>query len=190
MKKIAISIALFGLLGISATSYAALEDRGNGLIYDTDLNLTWLADANYSKSSGYHTTGSMNWGAANTWAADLNFQGHNDWRLPTTDEMNHLFYGELGGTAGRNISTDHNLYYDLFSNVQDNYWSSSEEPNNSNNALGYRFNYGTYSGDSFADNKTIGHYAMAVSAVPESETYALFLAGLGLLGWRMRNAQR
>jgi hypothetical protein len=28
-----------------------------------------------------------------------------------------------------------------------------------------------------------------ISAIPEPETYAIFLAGLGLLGWRMRNAR-
>jgi hypothetical protein len=30
---------------------------------------------------------------------------------------------------------------------------------------------------------------MAVTAVPEPETYAMLLAGLGLLGWRVHNAR-
>ena len=42
----------FALPGIAN---AALVDRGGGLIYDTDLNITWLADANYAYTSGYDT---------------------------------------------------------------------------------------------------------------------------------------
>ena len=29
--------------------------------YDTALNITWLADANYAKTSGYDADGLMNW---------------------------------------------------------------------------------------------------------------------------------
>lgn len=34
----------------SFTSQAALIDRGNGMIYDSDLNITWAADANLFKT--------------------------------------------------------------------------------------------------------------------------------------------
>jgi hypothetical protein len=62
MKKLAISVALCTLLGTSLTSHASLTPSADGtLIYDSDLNITWLADANYSQTSGYHSTGNMNW---------------------------------------------------------------------------------------------------------------------------------
>ncbi|PPD33372.1 MAG: hypothetical protein CTY19_07580 [Methylomonas sp.] len=50
MQKHAYSkIALaFTTAFIAHSSEAALFDRGGGLIYDSDLNVTWLADANYS----------------------------------------------------------------------------------------------------------------------------------------------
>ena len=32
---------------------AALVDRGGGMLYDTVLNITWLQDANYAKTSNY-----------------------------------------------------------------------------------------------------------------------------------------
>jgi hypothetical protein len=38
------------IAGVSAPAHAALIDRGNGMIYDSDLNITWLADANYFKT--------------------------------------------------------------------------------------------------------------------------------------------
>jgi len=76
-------------LGISATAEASLIS-GNGLIYDTDLNVTWLSDGNYANTSGYINTittrwgdGRMTWGQANTWVSQLDFSGFSEWRLPT-----------------------------------------------------------------------------------------------------------
>ena len=78
----------------AATASANLIDRGNGLLYDTVLNVTWLQDANYAKTSGYAATGvdlatgKMTWAAANTWAAQLNVGGLSDWRLATNTPVN------------------------------------------------------------------------------------------------------
>lgn len=43
--------------------------------YDTVLNITWLADASYAKTSGYDADGLLSWDAAKTWAAQLNING-------------------------------------------------------------------------------------------------------------------
>jgi hypothetical protein len=144
----------------AATAQAALFDRGNGMIYDQDLNITWLSDANYFKTqydadnsilatligqtvadsfSGSQittaadfdtATGAMNWWGAQAWAANLSYGGYDDWRLPTVTtsclgdnctsgtELGHLFYNELGGTAGLSIVTNHGVDYALFSNIQ------------------------------------------------------------------------
>ncbi|NNF16437.1 MAG: hypothetical protein HKN70_06795 [Gammaproteobacteria bacterium] len=37
---------------LSVSTTAALHDRGNGLIYDDVLDITWLQDANYALTSG------------------------------------------------------------------------------------------------------------------------------------------
>ncbi|MBA2659922.1 MAG: FxDxF family PEP-CTERM protein [Nitrosospira sp.] len=176
MKKLAINTALCALLCISFAAKAALEDLGNGVIKDTDLNIEWLSDANYSKSSDYHTTGAMNWDAANTWASNLTFANNGDWRLPSVSEMEHLFYHELGGSGGSNITTSHNVYYNLFDNVQSQWYWTSDHNNNSQAVAFGMFNGGTY-----LTSNTTGFYAMAVSSVPEPETYAMLLAGLGLV---------
>ena len=47
------------LLSFATISEAALIDRGNGLLYDPDLDITWLADGNYAKTSGYDDDGKM-----------------------------------------------------------------------------------------------------------------------------------
>lgn len=92
---------------------AALIDRGNGMLYDNVLNITWLQDANLFKTQyeadnsimtwwigqsvadspfQSHTisagdfntsTGAMNWYGAQFWANNLTYGGYDDWRLPT-----------------------------------------------------------------------------------------------------------
>lgn len=98
MKVIQTALGLgFALLG---SAQAALIDRGGGLIYDTDLNVTWLQDARYAHSTGYTADGvyispnypnlsqTMLWQAAYTWAHTLSYYDtvrgvtYSDWRLP------------------------------------------------------------------------------------------------------------
>jgi PEP-CTERM motif len=77
--------------------------------YDTALNITWLADANYAKTSMYDTDGYMHWEAAKTWANDLVVGAYSDWRLPNmvdtgTPGCNVITYS--GGTdCGFNVQT-------------------------------------------------------------------------------------
>lgn len=84
MKKALTGTLLFTLM--AGTANAALLSRlGGQAYYDTELNITWLADANYAQTSGYAAGGVMSWNAALTWIASLNTVNHlgtNDWRLP------------------------------------------------------------------------------------------------------------
>jgi hypothetical protein len=60
MRRLLVLLSAFGLtFGITEISNAALIDRGGGLIYDTDLSITWLQDANFAKTSGYDPVGRM-----------------------------------------------------------------------------------------------------------------------------------
>lgn len=80
MKKAVMAVATAGML-VTGAAQAALVDRGGGMLYDNVLNITWLQDANYAKTSGYDADGRMNWSAAKTWADSLVFGGFSDWRL-------------------------------------------------------------------------------------------------------------
>lgn len=81
-------------LPFSMTSDAALIDRGGGLIYDDILNVTWLQDINYAKTSGYDSDGSMTFSDANAWAQNLIYYdsardiSYDSWRLPSMDVNN------------------------------------------------------------------------------------------------------
>ena len=151
-------------------------------LYDTDLKITWLRDANYAKTSGYDSDGAMYWGPANTWANALVVGAYSGWRLPTSDsclfynctnsEMGHLWYVDLGGGL-----TDGD-----FKNLQRGdawYWSGTEWASLPEYYLSFRMGTGTQ----YPNWKSNFLYALAVRngdvlAVPEPGTYALMLAGL------------
>lgn len=115
--------------------------------YDTVLNITWLADANYTRTSGYDADGQMTWAAANAWAANLVLGGFGQWRLPlvidtgapgcdqttasgadcgvnvntSTSEMAHMYYVSLGNLPQTSLSNT-----GPFSNLQPSfYWSGT-----------------------------------------------------------------
>ena len=94
-------------LTLSGAAQAALIDRGGGLIYDNVLNITWLQDANYAKTSGYDADGRMNWADANAWAANLSYGGYDDWRLPTTVDTgtSGCNWANSGTDCGYNVQT-------------------------------------------------------------------------------------
>ena len=100
MKKLSVILCTIVLvLGFVGTSSAFLYDRGGGLIYDSDQNITWLQDANYAQTSGYDADGLMTWNQATAWASQLVYGGYDDWRLPTTVDGPYV-YGYDGTTTG------------------------------------------------------------------------------------------
>lgn len=139
MRKTITALAMTAGLAASLNTHAyVLQGRdldgnpanGYEAVYDPEQALTWLADANYAKTSGYDADGRMDWATANAWAAGLNYYGYTGWRLPATpqpdpscaaqlnpggfppqgygfnctgSEMGHLFYLALGGKAGEGV---------------------------------------------------------------------------------------
>lgn len=207
-----ITFSLIAASLISGAAHAALQGRdldGSAgsfeAYYDTDRNITWLADANVN--------GAMNWADANTWAATLSFTDgvsvYDNWRLPTTlqpdascqyqsggvsygygctgSEMGHLFYSELGGTAGQSILASNDSDLAKFTNLQASYyWSATEYAPGIGTAWSFRFDYGYQ----YAYGEDYGFYALAVSpgdvaVVPEADTWSMLLAGLALVGAAM-----
>ena len=203
MKAIIISLALsLSLLTVSGASQAALiSEDGGQLIYDTALNITWLADANLAATNTFSVSGVllpngyMTWATAQSWIGAMNtadYLGYSDWRLPTSDttcsgnnctgsEMGQLFYTELGGVTGTDIATTHNANLALFQNVHsDDYWSGTEYVPNS-----FAWNFAFSNGSQGVNTEDSNLYAWAVrpgdvAVVPLPP--AVWLFGSGLLG--------
>jgi hypothetical protein len=205
------------------------------LIYDDVLNITWLQDANYAKSSGYDDDGLMHWEAATAWAANLYFGGYTDWRLPAMidtgalgcdwansgsdcgynmqtvngssvySELAYMYYANLDLKGLYNLDGSTRSDWGVFGNGTTNgvdnfsfgqkdvgliinlkpwyYWFGSEYEPDTTSAWVFR----TLDGPQFAYGKGYDLYAWAVrpgdvAAVPEADTWAMLLAGLGLVG--------
>ncbi|MCP4277568.1 MAG: DUF1566 domain-containing protein [Gammaproteobacteria bacterium] len=190
-------------------SFAYDDGEGNTgfikLIYDEDFDITWVADGNFAQATGYDGDGRMDWVAANAWAGGLTIGGFADWRLPTAlnqddsgpgygyvtgSEMGHLFYEELGGTAGDPISSSTDSDLALFPNLQNSvYWSGTEYSANPNLAWVFSFDLGSQFTDAKGNDL---HYGLAVhsgdvGAVPVPAAVWLFGSGiLGLIGFSKR----
>ncbi len=76
---------------INGNPLATLSDPSAVFYYDTALNITWLRDWNYARSSGFDADGLMNWSTANSWASALTVGTFDDWRLPTVGPSDGAF---------------------------------------------------------------------------------------------------
>ena len=180
---------------LAAPAQAALQDRdlnGDSVVdafYDTDLDITWLRDANVN--------GLMDWVTAVAWADGYSFGGYNDWRLPTSDtcygagctgsEMGHLWYVELGNPVGGPFANTGG-----FQNFQSNfYWSNTVDAAHVDSV----YFFDTSDNSQYFGNTYTTKYALLarpgdVPAVPEPQSFALLLLGLSGLAVRIRTHRR
>ena len=110
------------LLSVGSMARAELQPRNLDAdpatieaYYDTVLNVTWLADANYAatqyaQSGGLvgDADGLMDWDTASAWAANLDYFGVTGWRLPfvvDTGSTPGCDFGCGGTDCGYNVQT-------------------------------------------------------------------------------------
>ncbi|TXT23579.1 MAG: hypothetical protein FD134_2041 [Gallionellaceae bacterium] len=136
IKKTLLAAALGAGLLSAASAHAALTLSVDGnTVYDTDLNLTWLANANLAASNTFGVSGitafglsagRMNWYTAQNWIGAMNaanYLGFNDWRLPTVTDTGTpgCNFGYNGTDCGYNVNTATgemaHLWYDELGNI-------------------------------------------------------------------------
>lgn len=180
------------LLGFPGAANAALIDRGAGLIYDSDRDLTWLSDTNLgagsSEDDGFSSTdGLMTWPSAVAWAGNLAYYDSvrdvtwDDWRLPNTVQPDAGCSQQEGGGAfaagtGCTASELGHMFYEELGGTALSSILVSTDPdlalfsNFANNGYWSETAYDTtfawvvnYEyGAQAADNKALGYYAWAV----------------------------
>lgn len=123
--------AALSLLLAGAAQAALLERLDGQAYYDTELDITWLADANLAASNsfdvaGVGSNGLMSFRVANDWIAALNeanYLGYDDWRLPTMafDDRTSCDWGFGGTNCGLNVDVTTgelaHMYYSTLGNV-------------------------------------------------------------------------
>jgi hypothetical protein len=144
MKKVLLIGIFLTVLGFSVFANAELQNNGNDLIYDTDLDITWY-NPNIS---------AMSWNQAMTWAEGLTAGGATGWRLPSAlnengsypyygyavvgSELGHLYYEALNNAVYGPLART-----ESFVNLQPvNYWSSTVTAQYAGNAFAFSFNNG------------------------------------------------
>jgi PEP-CTERM motif len=165
MKAWKTLVAAGTLSALTGAAQADLFDRGGGMIYDSTLDITWLADMNYARTSGADADGLMKWKAAQVWASNLVYGGYSDWRLPSAfnvgggepcfgarcsgSEMGHLFIVDLGNKPGESVLNQVGdkarqiANFALFSNLQSfDYWYGTELAANTSFAWNFLASYG------------------------------------------------
>jgi hypothetical protein len=153
--------------------------------YDPNLDITWLRD--------WNRNGATDWFTAKSWASTLTVGAFGGWSLPSalnqdgtgpctgyncsSSPMGYMFYTELGNLAGGPLSDK-----GPFQNMQPvYYWSGTDHAT----IPGYPWVFGFIWGDQGFSIAGSSVSAVAVrpgdvaAVVPEAQTWALMLAGLG-----------
>ena len=192
MKKSRLLGAVCGCSFIFSSNLvnASLVAKLNGeIIYDTDWNISWIADAGlqFSNTFGLDTSSSsgfLSLSKAQEWIQAMNtsnYLGFNDWRLPTTlvpdascgasnpptgsyncagSEMGHLFYDEFSGVAGQSIRSYLNTDPDV--DLFSNFSNFSEYWSSTTSGSSFAWVFDFDRGNQFEANKSGALSALVV----------------------------
>jgi len=205
MKRV---VAVIGVaLGLAAgDANASLYDRGNGMVYDDVLKITW----------GPRFGGT--WTEVNAWANNLVYGGYDDWRLPALSnpnvngpcgplgqcsEMAYMYYKNYGKVVGWNSIHGSGDKAPLPPNAENwalfpmrgNYWSVTSMPFEPDTGFEgtahyFDFNLGVPGTEYVYKARDVsGAVAVRYGDVPEPSTVALLSLSLGAMAWAARRKQ-
>lgn len=166
------------LVGQGAVTYAGAERR---LIYDTDLNVTWL---DFSNSPGNFASQAL-W--VNNLSINISGNSYENWRLPinppssqvvgynvTNSEFGHLYYFELGNIKGNLNNTG------IFQNLLPVWYTSGTEEGGNVWHFAFFDGWNTYGTKNYSSYYGIAVHEGKISAAPIPG--AVWLLGSGIAG--------
>lgn len=182
-KPLLAAVALSVCLLSATTANATLINNG-ALIYDTDLNINWLADANLAASNTFGVAGiagggSMSWNTAQSWIGAMNtanYLGYNDWRLPSVTDTGTpgCNFAYSGTDCGYNVNTATgemaHLYFDELGNKS--YYDAAGNP---------QAGWGLVNTGPFSNFQSY-YYWSGTEYAPSPDYAWLFYTDLGLQG--------
>ena len=186
------AVLLLAGLGLAGEASATLIDRGNGMIYDTDLNITWLQDANLAQTNTFGVSGIisgffMAWDTAQNWIAAMNaanYLGFNDWRLPSTTDTGTpgCNFAYSGTDCGYNMNPGTSeLAHLFFVELGNQSWVKSDGSSNAGNCSNYSSPFCLVNAGLFT-NVQLGNYWSGTDYTPNTGDAWFFDTALGNQG--------
>jgi Protein of unknown function (DUF1566)/PEP-CTERM motif len=185
-------LASTAALAMSGAAQAELFDRGGGMVYDSELDITWLKNWNQAVGSSYDTispgSGRMTWTNAKAWADNLVWGGFDDWRLPTMIDTGTpgCNFSDAGGTdCGYNVQTK--IGATVFSEMAHLHYVSLGNkaycpPGDATCAGGPQLGWGLVNTGPFT-NKQPGGYWSGLEYAPDPQSAWGFGTGTGRQGY-------
>jgi Protein of unknown function (DUF1566)/PEP-CTERM motif len=156
--------------------------------YDTALNITWLTDANYAKTTNYaavDTFGRMTWADATTWADNLVVGAYSDWRLPTMVDTgtSGCNYSSAGGTdCGMNVQTKDAVTGTVYSEMAHLFYVTLGNKAYATPGIGAstpQANYGFKNTGPFFNGQAISLYWLGAAYAPNTNSAWYFNTSFG-----------
>lgn len=213
LKSLTTSVALLCAAALCGPANAELQGRNKfGLassiedsvfLYDTNLNVTWLRDANYLDTidagiADRFADGSTSWFEISVWSENVRIGERRGWRLPSDPNCGIApcnggeFFDLWATTLGNQVGGAVNM--GPFQNVQfqGHYWLK-QGSQDGHDGYGFVLRDGTVTSQ---EKKTLGYVMLVLdgdiaTTVPEPSSVALFASSVipALLYWRRRQSK-
>jgi hypothetical protein len=173
-------VAAAAMVTLTGAARAELVNLGDGTVKDTNTNLIWLKNWEAQALRPLERP----WVTQKNWADNLNFAGSTDWRLPDISEYRAL-YAAYGDLVSFDDPATNTKPFDRVFHLP--YWSGTLL--GSDEAWAFAMSSGRELLGSLEYSETLAT-AVRTAPVPEPQTWAMLIMGLGVVTAALRRRPR